>query len=205
MQVRCFADMGELDAGMCDAMRVAVTTWQYYLGIGLADTAQTRESLRFSARQGWLRIYVLYLKQNPCAFLVGQLYNNVFYCQYAGYHPSYTRFSVGSLLTAQVFDDLAAAGVRRVDLGEGGQEHNRRLGCQMAEEGTVHLYSPTLRGVCLNVFFGTTQVVRTGGRRTRASLRLNWAAKIWGRLLLERRNLRGRPSLPSGKSMTLGR
>jgi hypothetical protein len=194
MHMKCFSEASELDAGMCDAIRVAVTTWQYYLGLGLSDTAQTREAFRFSARQGWLRIYVLYLKDMPCAFLVGQLYNSTFYCQHAGYHPSYARFSVGSLLTARAFEDLAAAGIHRVDLGEGGQEHNRRLGCQMVEEGTVHVYSPTLRGLYLNLFFGTTQIVRAGGRRARASLRLNWAARIWCYLLLTRRSFGNRSS-----------
>jgi hypothetical protein len=186
MQLKCFSQASELDEGMCDAMRVAVTTWQYYLGLGLTDTAQTREAFRFAAKQGWLRIYVLYIKDAPCAFLVGQLYNNTFYCQYAGYHPRFTQFSVGSLLTARAFEDLAAAGVHRVDLGEGGQEHNRRLGCQMAEEGTVHVYSPTLRGLWLNVFFGTTQVVRRGGRRTRSALQLGQLGRLWRRYSLSR-------------------
>ncbi len=186
VQLKCFSDASELDAGLCDAMRVAVTTWQYYLGLGLTDTAQTRETFRFLAKQGWLRIYVLYIKETPCAFLVGQLYNNTFYCQYAGYHPNFTRFSVGSLLTARAFEDLASAGVHRVDLGEGGQEHNRRLGCQMSEEGTVHVYSPTLRGLWLNLFFGTTQAVRKGGRRTRAAFQLGQLPKTWRQYLLSR-------------------
>jgi hypothetical protein len=186
MQVKCFSTVDELDAGLCDAMRVAVTTWQYYLGQGLTDTAQTREAFRFASRQGWLRIYVLYIQGAPCAFLVGQLYDNTFYCQYAGYNPSFTEFSVGSLLTARAFEDLAAAGVDRVDLGEGGQEHNRRLGCQMAEEGTVHVYSSTLRGLWLNVFFGTTQVVRRGGRRTRSALQLGQLGKLWRQYSLSR-------------------
>jgi hypothetical protein len=186
VQMKYFSQPSELDAGMCDCMRVAVATWQYYLGLGLSDTAQTRNTLRFLARQGWLRIYVLYIKETPCAFLVGQLYNNTFYCQYAGYHPNFTRFSVGSLLTAKAFEDLAAAGVHRVDLGEGGQEHNRRLGCQMTEEGTVHVYSPTLRGLWLNMFFGTTQLVRKGGRRTKAALQLGCLSRIWRQYLLSK-------------------
>jgi CelD/BcsL family acetyltransferase involved in cellulose biosynthesis len=186
VQLKCFSEPSELDAGMCDAMRVAVTTWQYYLRQGLNDTAQTRETFRFFAKQGWLRIYVLYIKDAPCAFLVGQLYNNTFYCQYAGYRPNLTRFSVGSLLTARAFEDLAAAGVHRVDLGEGGQEHNRRLGCQMSEEGTVHVYSPTLRGLCLNMFFGTTQVLRKGGRRTGSVIQVDRFRKRWRKYLLSR-------------------
>jgi Acetyltransferase (GNAT) domain len=184
--MKCFSGLEELDAAMCDAMRVAVTTWQYYMGLGLTDTAKTREALRFFARQGWLRIHILYIADLPCAFLVGQLYNNTFHCQFAGFHPNYTRYSVGSLITARAFEALAAAGVQRVDLGEGGQEHNRRLGCQMSEEGTVHIYSPTLRGLCLNLFFGTTQMVRKGGRRARSTLRLGRLNRIWREHLLSR-------------------
>jgi hypothetical protein len=186
VQLKCFSQADDLDAGMCDAMRVAVNTWQYYLGLGLSDTARTRETFRFFAKQGWLRIYVLYIKNNPCAFLVGQLYDNTFYCQYAGYQPNFARFSVGSLLTARVFEELAAAGVQGVDLGEGGQEHNRRLGCKMSEEGTVHLYAPTFRGVWLNMFFEATQIVRAGGRTTRSGLRLKRFSKIWQQYLIAR-------------------
>jgi hypothetical protein len=198
MQLKCFSQVNELEEGISEAMRVAVTTWQYYLGSGLTDTAQSRATLRFAAQQGWLRIYVLYLKGAPCAFLVGQLYDNNFYCEYAGYNPNFTQFSVGSLLTALAFEDLARAGVRRVDLGEGGQEHNRRLGCQMLEEGTVHVYSPTLRGLWLNVFFGTTQAVRAGGNRTRSRLRLGWAVKAWSNLRFSR--WKSRRSLPERSS-----
>jgi Acetyltransferase (GNAT) domain len=200
--LKCFSGLGELDAGMCDAMRVAVTTWQYYMGLGLTDTARTRETLRFFARQGWLRIYVLYIADVPCAFLVGQVYNDTFHCQFAGYHPNYTRYSVGSLITARAFQDLAAAGVRRVDLGEGGQEHNRRLGCQMSEEGTVHIYSPTLRGLCLNLFFGTAQVVRAAGSRTRSVLRLARMSRLWSHFLLSRRAARAISSdVPGEKNL----
>jgi hypothetical protein len=83
-----------------------------------------------------------------------------------------------------------------VDLGEGGQEHNRRLGCQMREEGTVHVYSPTLRGLWLNMFFAATQTVRAGGRRTRSGLGLNRAVKLWQQFLLSRSKARQSPSEP---------
>lgn len=189
-----FSQPDDLDSGISDAMRVAVTTWQYSLGQGFHDTAQTRETLRYFADREWLRIYVLYIKDVPCAFLIGQIYNNDFYCQYTGYHPDYTRYSVGSLLTARVFEQLSAAGVQRVDLGEGGQEHNRRIGCEMVKEGTVHVYSPTLRGACLNLFFGTTQIVRRGGRRVRSTLRLTGLGRVWRQYLLSRRKFHHPPS-----------
>ncbi len=186
VSMKCFSGLADLDAGLRDAIRVAVTTWQYYLGPGLNGSTRMRETYRFFAERGWLRIYVLYVNDVPCAFLAGQLYNDTFHCQFAGYHPNYARLSVGSVLTSRAFEDLAAAGVQRVDLGEGGQEHNRRLGCQMMEEGTVHVYSPTLRGVCLSLFFGTTQAVRAGGRRTKSALRLSRIGKVWRRYMLSK-------------------
>ena len=108
----------------------------------------------------------MYVDQLPVAFLIGQHYNQTFYCQHAGFHPDFSRFSVGSLLTAWVLESLAAAGVEQVDLGEGSSpEHNRRLGCRIYEEGTVHVYSPTLRGLYVNMLFATTQTIRAVGRR----------------------------------------
>jgi CelD/BcsL family acetyltransferase involved in cellulose biosynthesis len=164
---------------------------------------RTRETFQFFVQEGWLRIYILYVKNLPCAFLAGQLYNNNFYCQYAGYHPDYTHFSVGSVLTARVFEELAAAGVQHVDLGEGGQEHNRRIGCQMVEEGTVHVYSPSLRGVWLNLFFGTTQIIRRGGRRVRSTLRLNRLGMVWRQYLVGRRQIHHRSTSVSSARKSL--
>ena len=190
VSLKCFSQPGELDAGICDALRVAVTTWQHSMGLGHMDSDETLESFRFFAEREWLRIFILYLGDDPCAFLTGALYNSTFHCQFAGYRPDYARFSVGSVLTARAFEALAAAGVNCVDLGEGGQEHNRRLGCQLEEEGTVHVYSPTLRGLMLNVFSASTQIVRKSGRRTQSALRLNRLSITWRQFLQAKRKPR---------------
>jgi CelD/BcsL family acetyltransferase involved in cellulose biosynthesis len=120
----------------------------------------------------------MYVEESPVAFLVGQHHQQTFYCQHAGYRSDLARFSVGSLLTAWAMESLSAAGVEQMDLGEGGQEHNRRLGCLVYEEGTVHLYSPTLRGLRLSIFFGVAQAVRARGRQAREGLRLDWPGRI---------------------------
>jgi CelD/BcsL family acetyltransferase involved in cellulose biosynthesis len=170
---QCFSGQEELETGLCDAAAVRLTTWQHHLDGCTPGTVYDSEKLAFCARQGWLRIYVMYVEESPVAFLIGQHYQQTFYCQHAGYRSDFRRYSVGSLLTAWAFESLAAAGVQQVDLGEGGQEHNRRLGCHVYEEGTVHLYSPTVRGLCVRLFFATTQAVRAGGRQARDRLGLS--------------------------------
>ena len=190
MRFRCFSGPVELEAGLRDATAVRLTTWQHHL-VGCApDTWQGRDNLAFCARKGWLRIYVMYVDDSPVAFLIGQRYQQTFYCQHAGYRFDFARYSVGSLLTAWAFESLAAAGVEQADLGEGGQEHNRRLGCRVYEEGTVHLYSPALRGQCVNVFFAAAQAVRAGGRGIRKMLGLDWPARLWRDFLVKGRTLR---------------
>ena len=183
---QCFSQPEELESGLRDAASVDVTTWQHHMGCGLLDARRSHNNLAFCAGQGWLRIYVMYVDQSPVAFLIGQHYNRTFYCQHAGYHPDFSRFSVGSLLTAWVLETLATEGIEQVDLGEGRQEHNRRLGCRVHEEGTVHVYSPTLRGLYVNVLFATTQTIRAVGRRGIKTLRLDKASKAWSQLLISR-------------------
>ena len=196
-RAKCFSEPEEMDIGVRDALTVAANTWQHHFGYGFSNTPQIESNLRFFAEKRWLRVYVFYIDDAPCAFLIGQVLKNTFYCQYAGYHTGFARLSVGSVLTAWALDSLAEAGVQQVDLGEGGQEHNRRLGCQKREEGTVHVYSPTWRGLCLNMFFGATNLIRAGGSRTRSQLRLNPAVKVWLHFLFSRSRARRSPSQPA--------
>jgi len=175
----CFSDPADMATGIRDAFTIAVKTWQYHVGCGLRNTFQVRETFKFFSKQGWLRIYVLYVDDLPCAFLIGQLYKNTFYCHCAGYHIRFARFSVGSLLTAWALENLAETGAQQVDLGPGNQEFNRRLGCQTCEDVQLHVYAPTLRGLWLNLFFVTMQIARAAGHRIRSRLWLNRIRKLW--------------------------
>jgi GNAT acetyltransferase-like protein len=190
VRLRCFSQGQELNEGLREAQKVNVAAWQHYLGSGFIDTLHTLEGYRFFEKKGWLRIYILYVAERPCAFLLGQLYRTTFHCQHAGYHADFAKFSAGSVLTAWAFENLAATGAQQVDLGEGGQEHNRRLGCEKFDEGTVHVYSPTLRGLGLNLFFAATQIVRSSGRKTRSSLQLERANRAWHKFVLSRWQVR---------------
>lgn len=180
----CFSTPQELETGIQDAMIIATKNWKYKFGWGLLGTLQVRKELDFLAERGWLRIYLLYVEDSPAAFLVGQLYNGVFYYKYAGYQARYERFAVGWLLTEWTLEHLAAAGVVKVDFGESEQDCNRRLGCKSSQDASVHVYAPTPLGLCLDVFFSTTQTAKTVCRGLLTTLRLNRAKRIWRDLLV---------------------
>jgi hypothetical protein len=195
---RSFSDSSELNAGLADMERVSTAAWQHSLGVGFTDILPSLEAYQAFARKGWLRIFVLYVSGQPCAYLLGQLHKGTFYCQRTGYHPNFARYSVGSVLTAMAFENLAAAGARQVNLGEGDQEHHRRLGCEKNEEGTVHVYAPTFRGIGLNLFFGITQALREAGRRAQEGLRLDRSNKRWRQYWLSKWQSSEPPTLEAG-------
>lgn len=176
VRFKCFSRSSEMESGILDATKVLVATWQYSFGYRFLNTPQIHEELEFFARKGWLRIFVLYIEDLPCAFLIGQLYHGTFYCQHVGYDRNFARFSVGSLLTAWAFEEMAAAGVRRVDLGDGDQEYFRRMGGEMSTEGTVHVYSRTLPGIRVNVFFVLAEAIRAGARHALSAFSIRSSA-----------------------------
>lgn len=184
---RCYSQAEELSDALNKVEKIKEGTWQNALGSDFTDPMQTTDSFRFFAAKGWLRIFVLSLADRPAAFLMGLLHDKTFHCQRAGYHADFAKHSVGSILTSWAFEQLAAAGVEQVDLGEGGQEHNRRLGCEENQENTVHVYAPTPRGLYLSIFFGLAQGSRSLGSWLRTRLHMEWAGKKWRELLLARR------------------
>jgi len=185
--LRCFAGSKELQEGLGAVAAVDAGTWQNSLGTDFTDPLHTVDSFRYFSEKGWLRIFVLYVEERPRAFLIGQIHGKTFHCEHAGYHADFRKYSVGSILTSWAFENLAAAGVERIDLGEGGQEHNRRLGCEKLDESTVHLYAPTIRGLALSLFFGTAETGRHLGSRARSRLHLEWVARVWRKSLVSRR------------------
>jgi hypothetical protein len=120
--VRCFREVAEVGELIKDVGSVASKSYQRGLGVGFFDSAHTREQLRLKAERGWLRGYVLYLADRPCAFWVGDLNGNTFGSDYVGYDPEFASHSPGMYLVVRViegFCDGHREGVTDVDFGTG--------------------------------------------------------------------------------------
>jgi hypothetical protein len=171
--VRCFREVAEVGDLIKDVGTVASKSYQRGLGVGFFDSAHTREQLRLKAERGWLRGYVLYLADRPCAFWVGDLNGNTFGSDYVGYDPEFASHSPGMYLVMRViegFCDGHHEGVTDVDFGTGHAQYKQVLSNQEWCETSVHIFSPTFKGVGINlvrsVVVGTDQLLKKTLSRT---------------------------------------
>jgi hypothetical protein len=154
IEIKCFREVGELDAMVRDVEQVARTSYQRGLGVGFIDSPKMREGLRLKAEKGWLRAYVLYLAGRPCAFWVGDMNQGTFGGDYVGFDPEFGKYSPGMFLLTKVlegFCDGNREGVSAVNYGPGYAQYKELLSNQRWQEASVYIFAPSLKGISLNL------------------------------------------------------
>jgi hypothetical protein len=147
--------------------RVAQRTYQRGLAAGYAHNAENINRLKLEARQGWLRVYLLYVNDAPKAFWIGSVYDGVFHSAFTGYDPAFKSYELGTLLLVRLVEMLANEGVTKIDFGLGDAFYKRRFGDQCWREATLCLYAPRPKPILVN---GLVYLTETGGKMGRALL-----------------------------------
>jgi Acetyltransferase (GNAT) domain len=179
IKIKCYREPAEIDTMAQDIEQIAKTSYQRGLGVGFKDTPEMREALRMMATKGWLRGYVLYLAERPCAFWIGDVNQGVFGSDYIGFDAQLGRYSPGMYLTTQViegFCDGNSEGVTGIDFGPGDAQYKEVLSNQKWQEAAVHIFAPSLKGVYLNAF--SSIVGRTDSSLKKLLVRTNLLSKI---------------------------
>ena len=165
------------------------------------DTPDVRMRLELAARKGWLRAYCLYVGDRPYAFWIGMLYNDSFVSEYLGYDPGLRHLSPGMVLIMRVIEGLCdrAHGdvVREVDFGLGHAEYKAALCTKNWVEATVHIFSPTLRGLIVKSMRTAARLADVAGRRILAH------TCVFPRLKRVWRDHLGKKSAASSKNKTV--
>jgi hypothetical protein len=154
VRIRCFRDLAELDNMIEDVEQVARKSYQRGLGVGFIDCPDTRERLRLKAERGWLRGYVLYLAERPCAFWIGDINLNTFGSDYLAYDAEFGKYSPGMFLIVKViegFCDGNREGVTEVDFATGHAQYKGVLANREWSEASVYIFAPSLKGISLNL------------------------------------------------------
>lgn len=134
------------------AISISKTTYQWHLlGLGLRRGDVLEERMRFAARQGWLRSYLLECSGQPAAFMLAYQYGGCFYYTDVGYAPDFASWSAGSMLQLLVMEDLYDQPDRPdvFDFATGYGEHKARFGNASRDEANWLLLPRSFRNTVL--------------------------------------------------------
>jgi len=183
VKIRCFREVAELESLIRDVEQVAKTSYQRGLGVGFVDSPVTRDGLRLKAERGWLRAYVLYLAERPCAFWIGDINQGTFGSDYIGYDAGLGKYSPGMYLTTKVIEGFCGGnseGVTAVDFATGHAQYKEVLSNQKWREVSIYIFAPTLKGISFNfartVIGGMDQAIKKVLERTNLLRRVK---KVW--------------------------
>jgi hypothetical protein len=154
VRIHCYRDVADLNKMIQDVEQVAKTSYQRGLGVGFMDSPKMREGLRLKAERGWLRGYVLYFAERPCAFWLGDVNGATFGSDHIGYDAEFASHSPGMYLVMKViegFCDGNREGVTGVDFGPGNAQYKEVLSNRKWRETSVYIFAPSLKGISFNV------------------------------------------------------
>jgi len=166
VEIRCFRQAKELDIVLPQVECIARETYQRGLGVGFENTELMYRRLRVCAERGWLRIYLLSLGGQPCAFWIGTVYGGGFCSDYTGFDTRFADYSLGSYLLTKMVEDFIKTGVEEIDFGPGQAEYKERFGNRRLLEASVCIFAPSMKGLMLNAVRTSTGLADGAVRKT---------------------------------------
>jgi hypothetical protein len=151
LTVKRFLEPGDLAAIMADIEKVARKSYHRGMAAGFIDSPEMQQRVSFALEKHWFRGWVLYIRNNPCAFWTGIRYGNTFFTETTGYDPQYERSHPGTYLFVKMMEDLYLEGVNVVDFGFGDAQYKRNYCEEHWKEAAVYIFAPTLKGVSIDL------------------------------------------------------
>lgn len=99
-----------------------------------------REVAKAFAKQGWLRLYVLWFNDIPVAFIYGYFYNGIFWYYQTGYDLAYSSDSPGSVILQMVIESVIGEGAREFDFLRGDEDYKFHFASHERRTKTVTIF-----------------------------------------------------------------
>jgi hypothetical protein len=145
----CYVDATDVENILPKIEEVAKKTYQRALGVGFNNDNQTRRRLLFLAQKGWMRVYLAYVDEQPCAFAIGTLYSGTYISDFVGHDPEFRDYGFGTVIHNYMLEKLCAEGATWLDFGPGDAEYKRRFSNQSLAYTEGYLFASNFRGLRL--------------------------------------------------------
>lgn len=152
IKIVTYSQEADLDEAIKAASQISRLTYQYGLGYGFTDDHKTRCLLTTAAKQGWLRIHILYINDEPCAFENWLKYEKAYVGHGIGFDPKWKKWRIGTVLFLKTIELLGAdPAVEVIDFGFGDAEYKRSYNNKKWQEASVYIFAPRFYPICVNI------------------------------------------------------
>lgn len=122
----------EVRSTYADLAKIYSERWNEHNGSSRYTQGQSslfeQQICRLLSRQQALRVWVLYLDNEPAGCLSGYISQQKIFADLFAYSPRYRRFSVGSVLLGVVIEQCITEGIAELDLSRGEESYRYRAG-----------------------------------------------------------------------------
>lgn len=169
-----FSRQEDVAEGLRIAAGISSDTYQHAFGGGLVNDDTTRTTFEAAAKKGWLRIYILFVADEPCAFLYVLKYGRICFAEQTAYSPKWKDWNVGSIINLKVVEQICADPmVDTLDYGFGDVRYKQLGNCRQWTEAPVFIFAPRLFPVFVNLIRSLTLGTTILTQRTIDRLRMH--------------------------------
>lgn len=187
IKVVCYRDINDIEYLIDVVCRIEKSTYKNGLDIGFSDSVLNRALLVQAAKDDWLRAYVLYAGDEPCAFQLDIRYGKTQFTEYGSFDPRWGHGSPGIVLLLKVLEELCHdPEIDAMDYGFGDAGYKEKLGTDCWSEKSVYIYAPRLHPVAVNAAMSANLAFSRVLRWTAAHLNLDSSIKRYWRRMARR-------------------
>jgi len=155
-----FSRQEEVAEGLWIAADISANTYQRAFGGGLVNDAATRADFEAAAKKDWLRIYILFVADEPCAFLSILKYRRICFADVTAYSPKWKDWNVGTILFLKVVEQICGDPVvDSLDFSFGDEQHKQAGDSRLWAEASVFIFAPRPFPVFVNLILSITSAI----------------------------------------------
>jgi len=184
-----FSRPEEVAEGLRIAADISANTYQFAFGGGLVNDAATRAFFKIAAQKDWLRIYILFVADEPCAFKYILKYGRIFFADMTAYSPKWKDWNVGSILFLKIVEQLCGDPVvDSLDFGFGDSQHKQVGDRRHWTEASVFIFAPRPFPVFVNLIRSSTLVTSMLANRAITGLGIHNLVQRYRRIRITRKS-----------------
>ena len=153
IKLNVYSKEDEVDEALSLISGISSQTYQRAFGGGIVKDDFTTKLLKNAAKNGWLKLHVLFVDNKPCAFKYGLRYKNTHYAEITGYLPEMKEYNIGHVLFIKFLEEVCSEPeVKKIDFGFGDSKNKQIEKDNYANEMNIYLFAPRIYPIAVNIF-----------------------------------------------------